>query len=95
MIIIHDKEKAKYYKYFDDYRSQQTTKAMEKVFMLALMESLHKRITYLKGEEIVKLSDYAKINSKSVHVLLNSARRQNIPAFREWGVWKISAQFVD
>ena len=95
MIIIRDKEKAKYYKSFDDYRSQQTTKAMEKVFSLALIESLHKRITYLRGEEIIKLSDYAKNNLKSIHALLNAARRQNIPAFREKGVWKISAGFVE
>jgi len=80
MIIIRDKEKAKYYKSFGDYRYQENTKTMEKVLALALMESLHKRITYLKGEEIIKLSEYAKKNSVSVHALLNAARRQNIPA---------------
>ncbi|MFA6184317.1 MAG: Fic family protein [Parcubacteria group bacterium] len=89
MIIIRDKEKAQYYKSFGDYRHQENSKTMEKVLSLALMESLHKRITYLKGEEIVKLSEYAKKNSQSVHALLNAARRQNIPAFREKGVWKI------
>lgn len=89
MIIIRDKEKAQYYKSFGDYRYQENTKTMEKVLSLALIESLHKRITYLKGEEIIKLSEYAKKNSESVHALLNAARRQNIPAFREKGVWKI------
>jgi Fic family protein len=94
MIIIRDKEKARYYKSFGDYRYQENSKTMEKVLSLALMESLHKRITYLKGDEIIKLSEYAKKNSHSVHALLNAARRQNIPAFREKGVWKISELFI-
>ena len=93
VVIIRDKEKAQYYKSFGEYRISGKTKTMEKVIALALIESLHKRITYLKGEEIVKLSDYAKKNIKSVNALLNSARRQSIPAFREKGVWKISAVF--
>jgi Fic family protein len=92
MIIIRDKEKAQYYKSFGDYRYQENTKTMEKVLSLALTESLHKRIAYLKGEEIMKLSEYAKKNSASVHALLNAARRQNIPAFREKGVWKIGVK---
>ena len=95
MVIIRDKEKMRYYKSFGDYRYSKNTKTMEKVFTLALAESLHKRIAYLKGEEIIKLTDYAKKNSKSVHNLLNAARRQNIPAFREKGVWKIGAAFVN
>jgi Fic family protein len=92
MIIIRDKEKAQYYKSFGDYRYQENTKTMEKVLSLALTESLHKRIAYLKGEEIIKLSEYARKNSASVHALLNAARRQNIPAFREKGVWKIGVE---
>jgi len=95
MIIIRDKEKVQYYKSFGDYRYQENTKTMEKVLSLALMESLHKRIAYLKGEEIIRLSEYAKNNPRSVHALLNAARRQNIPAFREKGVWKIESSFVD
>ena len=93
VIIIRDKEKAKYYKSFGEYRASGKTKTMEKVITLAITESLNKRITYLKGEEIVKLSDYAKKNVKSVNTLLNSARRQSIPAFREKGVWKIGSDF--
>lgn len=93
MIIIRDKEKAKYYKSFGDYRYQENSKTMEKVLSLALMESLHKRIAYLKGDEIIKLSEYAKKNSQSVHAMLNAARRQSIPAFREKGVWKIDSGF--
>jgi len=53
------------------------------------MESLNKRITYLKGLEIITLTEYAKQTSESSNTLLNAARRQTISAFREKGVWKI------
>ena len=66
---------------------------MEKILALALMESLHKRIAYLKGEKIITLSEYAKGHEKSAPAIFNAARRQNIPAFREKGVWKIGAGF--
>lgn len=100
-IIIRDKEKKLYYRAFNDYhdgpsaslRAGKNTKTMEKIVALALQESLHKRVTYLKGEEIARLSEYAKKRKKSVPALLNAARRQTIPAFREKGVWKIGAGF--
>jgi ribosomal protein L17 len=66
-------------------------KTMEKIVTLALTESLHKRITYLRGEKITTLADCAKKGRKSINTLLNAARRQTIPAFREKGVWKIGA----
>jgi Fic family protein len=88
-IIIRDKEKQTYYKAFGEYRNLKKTKTMEKIITLALMESLHKRIAYLQGDKISTLADYAKVNKKSVNTLLNAARRQTIPAFREKGVWKI------
>jgi hypothetical protein len=34
----------------------------------------------------------AKSRKKSIHALLNAARRQTILAFREKGVWKISKE---
>ncbi len=92
-IIIRDKEKKGYYKAFNDYRDNNNTRAMEKIVSLALTESLHKRVTYLKGEKIIKLSDYTRQRKKSATALLNAARRQNIPAFRERGVWKIGEGF--
>jgi len=46
------------------------------------------------GEKIVTLSDYVKQNNKSGPALANAARRQNVPAFREKGVWKIVENFV-
>jgi Fic family protein len=88
-IIIRDKEKWTYYKAFDDYHRYKKTKSMEKIITLALIESLHKRNTYLKGMEIMTLAEFSKSQKKSLNTLSNSARRQTIPAFRERGVWKI------
>jgi len=94
MIIIRDREKKDYYKSFSEYRDEKNTKNMERVISLGLMESLHKRITYLKGQKIITLSEYTKINKLSAPGMINSARRQNIPAFREKGVWKIGEDFI-
>ena len=88
-IIIRDKEKQTYYEAFGEYKDSKKTKTMEKIITLALMESLHKRSAYLQGDKISTLADYAKAHKKSVNALLNAARRQTIPAFREKGVWKI------
>jgi Fic family protein len=92
-VIIRDKEKDEYYRAFADYREKKNTKTMEKVLSLALIESLHKRIAYLKGEKIITLSDYAKKSKKTAPALFNAAKRQNIPAFREKGVWKVGEEF--
>ena len=88
-IIIRDKEKQIYYSSFAEYRDKKSSKIMEKVLALALTESLHKRITYLQGKEIVSISDYAKKEGRSAASVINAARRQTIPAFREKGIWKI------
>lgn len=93
MIIIRDRDKKEYYKSFTDYRDGKNTKTMEKVVALALMESLSKRITYLKGQKIITLAEYAKIHKLSAPAMINAARRKNIPAFREKGIWKIGADF--
>ena len=53
------------------------------------MEALHKRIAYLKGYRIIEATEYALKIGKPVPVVLNAAKRQTIPAFREKGVWKI------
>lgn len=88
-IIIRNKEKDLYYRAFSDYREKKTTKTMEGILSLALVESLHKRLSYLRGERIVKLSEYIKQNRLSAPAVTNVVRRQTIPAFREKGVWKI------
>lgn len=93
MIIIRDREKKEYYKSFGDYRDDKNVKTMEKVISLALMEALNKRITYLKGDKIIRLSEFIKKHGKSAPAITNAARRQNIPAFREKGVWEIGESF--
>lgn len=93
-MIIRDKEKQNYYKTFGEYRDTKKATRMEKILALAILESLHKRIAYLRHEEIVPLADVAKTHTSSIHSLLNAARRQTIPAFREKGVWKIGKGMV-
>ncbi len=88
-IIIRDKEKQLYYRNFIEYRDDKKMNGMETILARALMESFHKRITYLKSQEIILLADYAKKEQKSLNALLNQAKRQTIPAFREKGIWKI------
>lgn len=90
-IMIRDKEKQVYYRSFDEYKKEKNPKTMEKIISLALLESLHKRLAYLRGNSIVTLADFTKAQKKSMHALSNAARRQAIPAFREAGVWKIGA----
>lgn len=93
MIIIRNKDKKTYYRAFYDYRDTKKPGTMERVVLLALLESLHKRITYLKGEEIIEVAVYAKKHTAQLTKLLNAARRQTIPAFREKGVWKIGVGY--
>ena len=92
-IIVRDREKKDYYQAFGDYREKKNTKTMEKILVLGLMESFHKRIAYFKGETIITLSDYSKKRKLSAPAVSNAARRQKIPAFRERGVWKIPENF--
>lgn len=88
-IIIRDKEKFPYYNAFGKFRDDGKAKDMEKIFALNLIESLHKRLAYLKNLKIIPLVDYAKQLRKPAPVLLNWAKRQTVAAFREKGVWKI------
>jgi Fic family protein len=93
-IMIRDKEKSIYYRSFGEYREsgKKKTKILDTVLVLALLESFHKRITYLKGQTIVRLSEYARSTKQSSSILLNKAKRQTIPAFREKGIWKIGSE---
>ena len=88
-LIVRNSEKETYYHAFGDYRDRRTTRTMENIVALALLESLHKRVSYLRGESIVRLSDYIRKRGLSAPATTNAARRQTIPAFREKGVWKI------
>ncbi len=93
-IIIRNSEKERYYQAFRDYEDRQNTRTMEGIMALALTESLHKRVCYLQGESIIRLSDYIKQRGLSAPAVTNAARRQTIPAFRQKGVWKIGDGFV-
>ena len=88
-LIVRNSEKETYYRAFGDYRDRRTTRTMDNILALALLESLHKRVSYLRGESIVRLSDYIRKRGLSAPATTNAARRQTIPAFREKGVWKI------
>jgi len=88
-VIIRDKEKKDYYKAFKEYDEKKDVKRMEKILALALLESLNKRIAYLKGSKIMTLAEYSKKQKISLSSLINAAHRQTIPAFREKGIWKI------
>lgn len=88
-IIIRNKEKFDYGRSFNDYHNNGDTKEMEKIIVRSLMESMHKRVAYLKGLKIIKLSEYVKSQKKLASAIFNLARRQTIPAFREKGVWRI------
>ena len=94
-LIIRDREKKEYYKSFGEYRDSEKKKCktLEKILVLGLAESLHKRLAYLAGDEIVPLATYIKKHNLSAPALTNAARRQKIPAFREKGVWKTATNF--
>lgn len=90
-LMIRDKEKKAYYRAFRDFEGNPEKAAgMEHILALALMESMNKRIAYLRGKRIVALSDFGRKRKKSAPALFNAAKRQTIPAFREKGIWKIA-----
>ncbi|MXW63756.1 MAG: Fic family protein [Bacteroidetes bacterium SB0662_bin_6] len=93
-LILRNADKERYYQAFREYGNRQATKAMENMLAAALTESLHKRLSYLRGEVIIRLSDYIRRHGLSAPAITNAARRQTIPAFREKGVWKIGTEFV-
>jgi len=90
-VIIRDKEKMLYYKAFGEYKdtNRKKTATMDRMIFLALMESFHKRLCYLKGYPVIPLAEYGNSKGEALNILLNKAKRQTIPAFREKGVWKI------
>jgi Fic family protein len=88
-INIRFLDRQKYYQAFREYDLVKDTKVMEEIIYQALINSFHKRLAYLKSQEIITLSKHAKNNKLSLANLINKAKRQTIPAFRERGVWKI------
>jgi len=88
-INIRFANRQQYYEAFREFDMRGKTEIMEEIIGRALINSYYKRLAYLEGKSIVKLADYAKTNKISHSNLLNKAKRQTIPAFRERGVWKI------
>jgi Fic family protein len=92
-VIIRNKSKRdEYYPVFKEYQSDpkfEHVAMMESLLERATKESLHKRLAYLEGKAIVRLTEYAKSKKIEVTGLLAKAKRQTIPAFRERGMWKI------
>ena len=94
-VIIQNKNKREeYYPIFDEWRSKGKADKFANYLYLALSESLNKRLAYLRGDEIVKLSDYVKAGNFSAPVYTNAAKRQTIPAFRQEGIWRIAKKYV-
>lgn len=88
-IIVRNKEKESYYSALRSFDDSHNSKPMIRIVELSVLESLHKRLAYLDGLEIIPLSEYVDDKKSSFPALLNAARRQTISAFREKGVWKI------
>lgn len=88
-IIIYFTDRDLYYKCFKEYHADKAHGDLSKMIALQVMESLHKRLAYMKGLQIVKLGEYVKKQKQSKSAVFNQAKRQKIPAFRERGMWKI------
>ena len=89
-VIIQNKGKREaYYPIFDEWRDKHKSDKFADYLYLSLSESFNKRLAYLRGNEIVKLSEFAKSNNISAALITNAAKRQTIPAFRQEGVWQI------
>jgi Fic family protein len=89
-VIIQNKGKREeYYPIFEQWRDRQKSDKFSDYLYLALSESLNKRLAYLRGNEIIKLSEYIKQNALNASATTNAAKRQTIPAFRQEGIWRI------
>ena len=95
-IMIPAKNKFQdYYPALDAYDKKNDSKPLEEYLELLLLEALNKYITIMNGVEVVTLTDWAKKNKVSSASILNKAKRQTVPAFRQRGQWMIAKSFVD
>ncbi len=92
-VIVRNKGKEAYYSMLRQYDASENTKPFESHLVLLMLESLHRRIAYLRGATIQKGTTVARARGVASNVFLNHARRQTIPAFRERGVWMIAADY--
>lgn len=88
-IIIRDVDKKEYYASFRKYDLDESTDIFEKMIILAVIESLNKRIAYLESKKVLSLSKYVLDNDLDKTNIYNKAKRQTIPAFRHNGRWCI------
>lgn len=88
-IIIRDVDKKEYYASFKKYDLDESVDIFEKIIVLAVIESLNKRIAYLEGKKVISLSKYVLDNNLDKSNVYNKAKRQTIPAFRHNGKWCI------
>ena len=95
-IIIQSKNKdADYHELFNDYHRTESLEEFVQLFMLALIESLHRRIALLSESKTITIREWAEQNKVAQNAALNKARRQTIPAFRQNKAWMIRADFKD
>jgi Fic family protein len=92
-VIVRNKGKEKYYAMLRQYDLTGKSTLFESHLSTMILESLHRRITYLRGARIDTVSEVARAVGIKPNVMLNQSRRQVIPAFRERGVWKIAADY--
>lgn len=93
-IIIPNKNKnSDYYSLFVKYSTTMKFDGFTKLLVLLLLESFHKRISYLTVKRIIPLSVWAKQNSVKANTAANKAKRQTIPAFRLRKKWMISETY--
>jgi Fic family protein len=90
-VIVRNKGKMAYYAMLRAYDATSNVKPFENHLVLLMLEALHRRIAYLSGQTIRTVTDAARAAGTPTNTMLNQARRQVIPAFRERGVWKIGA----
>jgi Fic/DOC family len=93
-VIVRNKGKEKYYAMLRQYDLTGKATLFEAHLASMILESLHRRVTYLRGAQIDTVSEVARGAGIKPNVMLNQSRRQVIPAFRERGVWKIAADFA-
>ncbi len=88
-VIIRNSDKKKYFSSFLEFKKRKKPDIFEKIITLALLESLHKRVTVLEQSKVISLADWVrKIRASPVGVY-NAAKRQILPAFRQNEVWMI------
>jgi Fic family protein len=88
-IIIRNSEKKKYYSAFREFKVLKKSATFEKMLLLALLESFHKRLAYLRKQKIITLAEWVRSHRASPSATYNAAKRQSIPAFRENEIWMI------